>query len=135
MTHPRNTTTTVAILGTDALAEGILARLLQKEGYATTILEAHPAKVAEGLLEGVDLLLLAPRMKDGVREGFLEAMSTTPETSATPVLTLSDALKMALLDELSAGVPWRGLFEELVGQIGAALKGAAESAEALVAEC
>ena len=69
-------------------------------------------------------------IKEGLREGFLDAMST-PETSAIPVLTLPDALKMALLDELSAGTSWRTLFEELVGQIGAALA----SAGAFVVEC
>ena len=61
-------------------------------------------------------------------------MNTTPATASLPVLTFSDALKMALLDELSAGAPWRGLFEELVGQIGATLQRAAQSAGALVVE-
>jgi hypothetical protein len=46
----------------------------------------------------------------------------------------SSDLKGALLDELSAGVPWRSLFEELVGQIGATLSRAAANAGALVAE-
>ena len=78
----------------------------------------------------MDILLVAPGLKEGVREGFFKAMSTTPETAAIPVLTFSDALKMALLDELSASAPWRGLFEELVGQIGSALA----SVRALVVE-
>jgi hypothetical protein len=46
MTPPRSATSTVvAILGTDALAEDILARLLEREGYTTRHLEAHPASL------------------------------------------------------------------------------------------
>jgi hypothetical protein len=37
----------------------------------------------------------------------------------------SSALKGTLLDELGAGVSWRSLFKELVGQIGATLARAA----------
>ncbi len=135
MTNPRRSTTTVvAIVGTDALAEDILARLLEHEGYHVRHLEPHPTGHIDGLLEGVDVLLVAPGLKDGAREAFLEAMRGTQETSAIPVLPLSSALKLALLDELSAGSSWSGLFEELTSQIGDALKRAAESVEALVVE-
>ena len=126
--------TTIAILGTDALAEDILARLLEREGYHVRHLEAHPTGHMDGLLDGVDVVLLAPGVKDGAREAFLEAVSTNPKTSAIPVLPLSSALKLALLDELSAGASWGGLFEELVHDIKAGLARAAASVEALVAE-
>jgi hypothetical protein len=126
--------TTIAIIGADALAEGILVRLLEREGYPTRILEAHPATVAEGLLDGVDLLLLTPGMSPDVRAAFLGAMRSNPGTAVVPVLPLSAALKVALLDELSAGVSWRSLFEELVGQIGTALASAAVSARALLVD-
>ena len=122
-------TTVVAILGANTLVEDILARLLEHEGYDVRHLEAHLTGLVEELLEGVDILLLAPGLKDGACEEFLKAVNATPETSAIPVLTFSEALKMALLDELSAGTPWHGLFEELVGQIGSALKRAAASAK------
>ncbi len=135
MTRPSNTTTTVAILGTDALAEGILAQLLHKEGYATKILGAYPTGVVDELLDGVDLLLLAPGLDSDVRRAFLETMRSTPKTAAMPVLPISPALKLALLDELAGSAPWRSLFEELVGQIGAALERAATSAKALVVDC
>jgi hypothetical protein len=69
-----------------------------------------------------------------VHESCLEAIGGTPKTVAIPVLPLSSALKMALLDELSANAPWRSLYEELVGQIGAALARTAASAGALVVE-
>jgi hypothetical protein len=126
--------TVVAILGTDALAEDILARLLEREGYHVRHLEAYPTDPMDEQLDGVDVLLLVPGLKDGAREAFLEAVRSTQETAAIPVLPLSSALKLALLDELSAGASWRSLFEELVGQIGAALQRAAASAGALVVE-
>ena len=136
MTHPRSSATTavVAILGTDALAEDILARLLEREGYATRHLEAHPTGLLSDLLDGVDILLLAPGLSAEAREAFLKAIRSTPKTAAIPVLPLSSVLKMALLDELSAGASWSSLFEELTSQIGAALQRAAASAGAFVAE-
>ena len=134
MPHSRSTTNTVAILGADTLVEDILARLLKREGYHVRHLEAHPTGLVEDPLDGVDVLLVAPGLDDGVRETFLEAIRSTPKTAAIPVLPLSSALKLALLDELSAGISWRSLFEELMEQIGAVLPRAAASAGALVVE-
>ena len=132
MTRPSNTPATlVAILGPDTLAEDILARLLEREGYAVRSLGAYPSGVVDELLEGVDLLLLAPGLDADVRRAFLETMRSTPETAAIPVLPLSPAVKQVLLDELSASAPWRSLLEELVGQIGAAFERAARSVESL----
>jgi hypothetical protein len=58
MTHPSSapTTVVVAILGTDALAEDILARLLEREGYTTRHLEAYPTDPMDERLDGVDVL-------------------------------------------------------------------------------
>jgi DNA-binding response OmpR family regulator len=125
--------TTIAILGTEALSEDILARLLEREGYHVRHLEAYPTDPMDERLDGVDVLLVVPGLKDGAREAFLEAVRSTQE-SAIPVLTLPATLKLALLDELSAGASWRPLFEELVGQIGAALQRAAAGAGALLVE-
>jgi hypothetical protein len=132
--HHHQPPTLVAILGTHTLAEDILGRLLEHEGYDVRHLQAHPTERVEDLLDDVDILLLAPGLEGEVREGFLKVMKSTPKTAAIPVLPLSSALKMALLDEISAGAPWRGLFEELVGEIGAALQRAAASAGALLVE-
>ena len=126
---------TVAILGTDTLAEDILARLLRREGYAAKILKADPASVADGSLEGVDLLLLTPGLSSDVRGAFLEAMKSNPKTSHIPALPISAVLNVALLDELAASTPWQNLFEELVGQIKAALETVAAGAKALVVDC
>jgi hypothetical protein len=139
MRHPRSSTHTkvVAVLGTDTLAESILSRLLEEEeGYDVRHLDAssYTTGEMEELLEGVDVVLVATGLKAQAREAFLEAMSSNPKTHAIPVLTLPDALNGALLDELGAGVSWRTLFKELIGQIGAALAGAATSAGALVVE-
>jgi len=126
--------TTIAIVGTDGLAEDILARLLEHEGYSVRHVEAQFAGPVEGLLDGVDVLLLAPGLDTEVRETLSEDIRSTPKTAAIPVLTASSALKPALLDELTARAPWRSLFEELMGQIGAALARAAASAGSLIAE-
>ena len=127
--------TTIAILGPDTMVEAILVRLLHKEGYAVRSLGAYPAGVVEELLDGADLLLLAPGLDSDVRRAFLETMRSAPGTAAIPVLPLTSALKLAMLDELSANAPWRSLFDELVGQIGAVLKRDTASARAhLVAD-
>ena len=118
----RHQPTTIAILGPDTMVKAILARLLHKEGYATRILEANPTGVADELLDGVDALLLTPGLDAEMSGAFLETMRSTPKTVAIPVLPVSSALKLAMLDELSANAPWRSLFDELVGQIGAVLK-------------
>jgi len=112
----------VAILGTGTFSEDILAQLLEEEGYSVRHLEAHPTGLMDKLLDGVDVLLLAPGLNAEVREAFLEAISSIPKTAALPVLPLSSSLKGALLDELSASASWLSLFEELVGQIRDALE-------------
>ncbi len=119
--------TTIAILGPDTMVEAILARLLHKEGYATRILEANPTGAADELLDGVDALLLTPGLDAEMSGAFLETMRSTPKTAAIPVLPLSSALKLAMLDELSANAPWRSLFDELIAQIEAAQKGAVDA--------
>ena len=134
MSRPTSSPTTVAILASDTLAEGILARLLQEEGYATRLLGAYPTGLMDNLLDGVDVLLLTPSLSPDVRRAFLEALRNSPKTAAIPVLSLSAALKLALLDELAASVPWRRLLKELVHEIEFALGRAAASTGALLVE-
>jgi hypothetical protein len=78
--------TTVAILGTDSVVDSALCVLLEGSGYHTSPLDAHPTGIADELLEGADLLLLAPRLDEGVREAFPWAPSAraTREGSTRP---------------------------------------------------
>jgi hypothetical protein len=133
--HHHPATTVVAIRGPNTLVEDILERLLEREGYSARHLEAYPTGLMDELLDGADVVLLAPGLDAEMRAAFLEAMRSIPKTAAIPVHSLSPALKLALLDELSASASWRSLFEELVIQIGAALvKRAAVSARAPLAK-
>ena len=120
-TVARQQPTTIAILGADTLAEDILAKLLHDEGYSTRVLEAYPTGLVSELLDGVDVLLLTPGLDDGMRECFLGAMRSTPETASIPFLSLSPSFKEALLDELAVEVSWRHQLERLVRQIEAVL--------------
>jgi hypothetical protein len=124
---------TVAILGANTLVEDILARLLEEEGYDTRSLEApsYPTRPIDELLDGVDVLLLAPSLDAEVRDAFLGAARSTPKTAVLPVVTLSTALKQALLDELSGRLCWRSLLQELVKEVEDVLVKAAASANAL----
>ena len=124
MRHRQHQPTTVAILGADTLAEDILAQLLQDAGYTTRLLEAHPTGRINELLDDVDLLLLTSALDDDVREAFLNAMRSTPNTQHIPLLSVSPSLEEALLDELAVSEPWRHQFEQLVRQIEAGLRGA-----------
>ena len=58
--------TTVAILSTDTVVERALSALLEGSGYKTRPLDTYPTGVVDEMLEGADLLLLAPRLNQGV---------------------------------------------------------------------
>jgi hypothetical protein len=48
--------------------------LLEGSGYKSTLLDAYPTGVVDELLEGAHLLILTPRVDEGVRQAFLGAM-------------------------------------------------------------
>jgi hypothetical protein len=48
--------------------------LLEGHGYETTLLDSYPTGVVDELIEGTHLLILTPRVDQGVREPFLGAM-------------------------------------------------------------
>ena len=82
--------TTVAILGSDTVVGRTLSLLLEGSGYQTTLLASYPTGIVDDLLEGVDLLLLTPRLDRGVRDAFLGAMGkSTPQKAEMPMITLS----------------------------------------------
>ena len=100
-----------------------LCVLLEGSGYETTLLDSYPTGVVDELLEGADLLLLAPRVDEGVREAFLGAMGkSTPQKAAMPVIALYTALEENLPEEEGViSVPWPCKTKVLVDHIEAAL--------------
>jgi hypothetical protein len=114
---------TIAILGADTVVGRALCAFLEGSGYQTRPLDAYPTGIVDELLEGADLLLLAPRMDEGVREAFLGAMGkSTPRVGDMPVIALSTAVDENLPEKEGViRVPWPCKTKVLVDQIEAAL--------------
>ena len=124
MSHPpHQQPPTVAILGTNTAVNGALALLLKGAGYEVRRVEQRDVQgLANGLLEGVDLLLLAPGLSNALRETQLTIVRNNPLTAQLPVLTLSSAIGEALsCDEGGAVVAWPSPIEDLVRRIEAVL--------------
>ena len=118
--HPQPTT--IAILGSDTVVGRALCALLESSGYRTRPLDTYPTGVVDELLEGADLLLVAPRLDEGVREAFVGAMGkSAPQKADIPVIALSTAVEEGPLDEGVISVPWPCETKALVGRIEAAL--------------
>jgi len=116
-------TTTVAILGCDTVVGRSLSVLLEGSGYETTLLDAYPTGVVDELLEGAHLLLLTPRVDEGVREAFLGAMGKrVPRMAEMPVIALHTALEEDLPEKEGViSVSWPCETSVLVDRIEAAL--------------
>ena len=114
---------TIAILGCDTVVGRSLCVLLEGSGYKTTLLDAHPTGVVDELLEGAHLLILTPRVDEGVREAFLGAMGKrVPQKADMPVISLHTAPEEGLpLKEGVIRVPWPTETKVLVEHIEAAL--------------
>jgi hypothetical protein len=119
--HPQPAT--IAILGADTVVGRALCALLESSGYKTTPLDTYPTGVVDELLEGADLLLLAPRLDQGVREAFVGAMGkSTPQKGDMPVIALTTALEAELPEKEGVfSVPWPCETKVLVDHIEAAL--------------
>jgi hypothetical protein len=115
--------TTIAILGCDTVVGRSLSVLLEGSGYQTTLLDCYPTGVVDELLEGAHLLLLTPRVDEGVREAFLGAMGkSTPQKAEMPVIALSTAVEEDLPEKEGViSVPWPCETKVLVHRIEAAL--------------
>ena len=115
--------TTIAILGADTVVENALSLLLGGAGYSTKVLEDPSAFAAnaEEQLQGVDLLLLTPSLREETQEGFLKAIEAAPAASDVPVLTLSTAPQREPNDRTAGVVPWPTPLENLRLAIEAAL--------------
>jgi hypothetical protein len=97
--------------------------LLEGSGYHITLLDSYPTGVVDELLEGAHLLLLTPRLDEGVREAFLGAMGkSTPQKAEMPVIALHTALEEDLPEKEGViSVPWPTETKVLVERIEAAL--------------
>ena len=75
------------------------------------------------MLDGADLLLLAPRLDEGVRQAFVGAMGkSAPQRADMPVIVLSTTLEEGLPEkERVLRVPWPCETKALVERIEAAL--------------
>ena len=113
----------IAILGCDTVVGRTLSLLLEGSGYQTTLLDAYPTGIVDELLEGAHLLLLTPRVDQGVREAFLGAMGkSTPQKAEMPVIALDTALEEDLPEKEGViRVPWPCETKVLVDHIEAAL--------------
>jgi hypothetical protein len=119
--HPKPTT--IAILGSDTVVGRSISVLLEGHGYKTTLLDSYPTGVIDELLEGAHLLLLTPRLDDGVREAFVGAMGKrVPQKAEMPVIALHTALEEELPEKEGVkSVPWPCETKVLVDHIEAAL--------------
>jgi DNA-binding response OmpR family regulator len=125
---PHQQPKTVAILGTNTAVNGALSLLLKGAGYDTRRVEKRDVQgLANGLLEGVDLLLFAPGFSHALRETLLTIVRNNPLSAHLPVLTLSSAIGEALSGEKGGQelLAWPSPIEELVLRIEAVLVPAA----------
>ena len=112
----------IAILGCDTVVGRTLSLLLEGSGYQTTLLDAYPTGIVDELLEGAHLLLLTPRVDQGVREAFLGAMGkSTPQKAEMPVIVLCTATEEAPQEKGVISVPWPSETKVLVERIEATL--------------
>jgi len=119
--HPQPTT--IAILGCDTVVGRSLSLLLESSGYNTVLLDSHPTGIVDELLEGANLLILTPRVDQGVREAFLGAIGkSTSQKAEIPVIALHTALEEELPEKEGViSVPWPCETKVLVDHIEAAL--------------
>jgi hypothetical protein len=116
-------TTTIAILGCDTVVGRSLSVVLEGSGYKTTLLDSYPTGVVDELLEGAHLLILTPRVDQGVHEAFVGAMGKrVPQKADIPVIALSTPAEEDLPEKEGViSVPWPCKTKVLVDHIEAAL--------------
>ncbi len=113
---------TIAILGADTVVGRALCALLEGSGYRTTPLDSYPTGVVDELLDGADLLLLAPRLDESVREAFIGAMGkSAPQKGRIPVIALTTTVEEGPQKEGVIKVPWPCETKILVERIETAL--------------
>jgi hypothetical protein len=120
--QPPHQPPSIAILGCDTVVGRSLSVLLEGSGYQTTLLDSYPTGIVDELLEGAHLLILTPRVDEGVREAVLGAMGKRiPQRADIPVIALSTAPEGELPEvERVQSVPWPCETKVLVNHIEAA---------------
>jgi hypothetical protein len=121
---PGHSVTTVAILGADTVVGSALCALLEDFGYQITPIDSHPTEVADELLEGADLLMVAPRLEEGAREAFLGTIGKGSPNADMPVIALSTVLEEVTPEGRVESVPWPCETKLLAERIEAAILGA-----------
>jgi hypothetical protein len=123
--HHQQPATTIAILGADTVVGSAICALLGGHGYRITPIDSHPTGIVDELLDGTDLLLLAPRLEEGAREAFLGAIGkSSPQRANVPVIALTTTLEEGLPEQEGVlRVPWPCETKALVERIEAALAG------------
>jgi len=121
------TSATVLVLGGDAIVGQALELLLQSASCNVKFL-TEPSLDEPGLLDGVQLLLLAPGLSAERRENLLVLVNSTLVAARIPVLELVSNLQEA---QVGAGhlVPWPCQPKELERRIKAALLAEAETSQ------
>jgi hypothetical protein len=111
---------TIAIIGGNTVAGHALWLLLTRAGYETRILKAPPAG-RENLPGVVDLLIVAPGLRNERREKIFAALKGSERKLCVPVLTFSSAIEERLFGEESTGATWPVDIGDLARAIEAAL--------------
>src|SRR5829696_7453495 len=121
---PLHQLATIAVLGADTVVGSALCALLGGCGYSIIPIDARPTGVVDELLEGANLLLLAPRLEKEAQETFLGAIGESVRQRArVPVIALTTALEDALPEGRAESVPWPLETKRLGERIGAPLAG------------
>ena len=115
--------TTIAILGSDTVVGRTLCVLLESHGYTTVLLDSYPTGIVDELLDGAHLLILTPRVDQGVREAFVGAMGkSTLQKAEMPVIALSTSVEESLPEQEGViSAPWPTETKVLIERIEAAL--------------
>jgi HEAT repeat protein len=97
--------------------------LVEDWGYDTIPHDSYPTGVVDELLEGAHLLILTPRVDEGVREAFVGAMGKRkPQKAQMPVIALTTDLEEDVPEKEGViGVSWPTETKVLVERIEAAL--------------
>jgi hypothetical protein len=112
------TSEVVGILGDDLLASRIVGMLLEGSGYEVRVLQEDAVLASPSAsLAGVGLVLFMPLLDEQRKDDLLDAMKSSPETAAVPILRLSTEMH----ERTDSVLPWPWSTEALVRAIEEAL--------------